>query len=485
VGLLDVLADYWGEIVLVAHWAILIGFSIRVISKRRQVGVALAWLAVIAFVPFLGAAAYVLFGEKWLPRRTLRRADRYRGELQAWQKDLCERSARDWTELDPEAEPLHRQTIATVGLPGIAGNRLTLLQDFESIFDALIRDIDGAQASCHLEFYIWHDGGRADDVAEALIRARKRGVACRVMVDAIGSGGFVGGALRRRMEEHGVEVAVALPHLFPLIARLDLRNHRKVVVIDGEIAYTGSQNLVDPRHFKQKANVGQWIDVMVRLEGPGVEALAGLFLYDWSIVAGVPPETLADTVRRPARRGDTVVQAMPSGPGYRGEAIRQLLLTMMYAARRELILTTPYFVPDDAIETALESAAHRGVDVVLVVPKRIDSRLVRWASPAHFEDLLEAGVRIKQFRGGLLHSKTITVDKSFGLIGTVNLDMRSLWLNFEISLLVYDHGFTSELRDVQLGYVQESDPVDLETWRRRPKARRLLENAAGLLSPLL
>ena len=483
--LLDALADYWGEIVLFAHWAILIGFSFRVISKRRQVGVALAWLAVIAAVPFFGAAVYLFFGEKWLPRRAIERAERVYPTLKAWQKNLCERSAADWTELDPEAEPLHRQALATVGMPGIAGNRLTLLQDFRSIFDALIADIDGAQDSCHLEFYIWHDGGRADDVAEALMRARKRGVACRVLVDAFGSSGFVGGAMKRRMEEHGVEVAVALPPRFPLLARLDLRNHRKVVVIDGEIAYTGSQNLVDPRHFKTKANVGQWVDVMVRLEGPGVEGLAGLFAHDWSIVSGVDPESVRDTVRRPNRQGDAVVQAMPSGPAYHGEAIRQLLLTMIYAARRELILTTPYFVPDDAMETALESAAHRGVDVTLVVPKRIDSRLVRWASPAHFEDLLEAGVRIKRFRGGLLHSKTITVDQSCGLIGTVNLDMRSLWLNFEISLLVYDHGFTQELRDVQLGYVAESDPVDLETWRRRPKARRLLENAAGLLSPLL
>lgn len=483
--LVDLLADYWGEIVVVAHWAILIGFSIRVISKRRQVGVALAWLAVIAAVPLFGAAAYVLFGEKWLPRRAMRRADRLYPEFTAWRKELCERAARDWTELDPDAEPLHRQTLTTVGLPGIAGNRLTLYQDFESIFDAMIADIDGARSSCHLEFYIWHDGGRADDAAAALIRARKRGVACRVLVDAFGSSAFTKGAVRRRMEEQGVEVGVALPPLFPWAARLDLRNHRKLAVIDGEIAYTGSQNLVDPRHFKQKAGVGQWIDVMVRVQGPGAEGLAGIFVHDWVIAIGADPVALRDTVRQPARQGETVVQALPSGPAYHNEAIRQLLLTMMYAARRELILTTPYFVPDDALETALESAAHRGVDVTLVVPRRIDSLLVRWASPAHFEDLLAAGVRIKQFRGGLLHSKTVTVDKSFGLLGTVNLDMRSLWLNFEISLLVYDRGFTTELRDVQLGYVAESDPVDLEAWRRRPKTRRLLENAAGLLSPLL
>ena len=254
--LLDLLAEYWGEIVVFAHWAILIGFSVRVISKRRQVGVALAWLTVIAAVPFFGAAVYLLFGEKWLPRRALERAARIHPEFEAWQKDLCARSAVDWTELDPEAEPLHRQALASVGLPGIAGNRLTLLQDYGSVFDALIRDIDGAQESCHLEFYIWHDGGRADEVAEALMRARKRGIACRVLVDAFGSSDFVGGAMRRRLEEHGVEVAVALPPRFPLFARLDLRNHRKVVVVDGEVAYTGSQNLVDPRFFKTKAKVG-------------------------------------------------------------------------------------------------------------------------------------------------------------------------------------------------------------------------------------
>ncbi|MHC4547818.1 MAG: cardiolipin synthase [Planctomycetota bacterium] len=476
-----------GELVVLGHWAIVIGFSIRVIMKRRQAGASLAWLAVIMSVPVVGAIVYLLFGEKFLPRKALQRAQRIHPILVEWQKDLCRRFAADWAGLYPQAEPLHCQALAVTRYPGIGGNRLQLLEDYASIFDALVADIDRAQSTCHLEFYIWHDGGRADDVAEALIRARGRGVICRIMVDALGSARFAGGAIARRLRERGVEVAVALPPRLLAFSRLDLRNHRKIVVIDGEVAYTGSQNLVDPRFFKQDADVGQWIDVMVRMEGPAVEALAGILLLDWAIVTGADIDALRATagVKPVPARDGAVVQVVPSGPAYNGEAIRQLILTMIYAARKELILTTPYFIPDDAMTTALKSAALRGVAVTLVVPDRNDSRLVRYASPAHFEDLLATGVRIVRFRGGLLHSKTITVDGSFGLIGTVNLDMRSLWLNFEISLIVYDRAFTRQIRAVQERYVADSAAIDLATWRARPVRRRFVENAAGLLSPLL
>jgi cardiolipin synthase len=176
---------------------------------------------------------------------------------------------------------------------------------------------------------------------------------------------------------------------------------------------------------------------------------------------------------------------VPSGPGFKPDAIRQLLLSAIYCARRELVITTPYFVPDDTIHTALISAAHRGVEVILVVPSKVDSRLAHYASRSLYDDLLSAGVRIAGFKKGLLHTKSITVDREFSVFGSVNLDMRSLWLDFEISLFVYDPDFTDRVRAMQTKYIKNSEIMDLVEWEKRPSIHRFIENAAHLVGPLL
>jgi len=272
-----------------------------------------------------------------------------------------------------------------------------------------------------------------------------------------------------------------------LMTRVDLRNHRKIIVIDGDIAYTGSQNLVDPRFFKQDEGVGQWIDAMVRMEGPSVEALGGIFIESWELDTGAGLEALESTsgVHSVAEQGPSAVQVVPSGPAFRPEAIHQLLLTTIYSARKELVITTPYFVPDDTLLTALISAAHRGVGVIIIVPSNVDSRLVHYASRSLFDDLLSAGVQIAGFNRGLLHTKSITVDGEICVFGSVNLDMRSLWLDFEISLFIYDPGFIAEVRAMQAKYMEDCEMMDLTDWRSRPATQRFIENAAHLVGPLL
>jgi cardiolipin synthase len=291
------------------------------------------------------------------------------------------------------------------------------------------------------------------------------------------------------MRENGVDVVEALPVglLRSLFVRVDLRLHRKIVVIDGLVAFTGSLNLVDPQFFKQGKGVGEWVDAMVRVTGPAVKLLELVFVWDWLIETG---ETLegqipANPGDMPASAGQAVAQVLPSGPGYRDGTIHQLLLTAIYSARRQLIMTTPYFVPDEALIGALQSAAQRGVEVTLIVPYHIDSVLVRYASQAYNDDLLRAGVRILRFRGGLLHTKSVVIDGETTLFGTVNLDIRSMRLNFEVTIIVYDAAFGSDVRNLQLSYAKSSEPMDLERWRRRGRAGRFLENAAQLVSPLL
>jgi cardiolipin synthase len=471
------------------HVAIVVVISLRVIMKRRAPGVSLAWLILVIVLPYAGVILYILVGERTLGRRRVRRAAALLSPLQTWIErippaaEMVEDSVPvAWTNLRHFVE-------GSVGFTAVADNRLELIEGAHKTLRLIIDDIDRAQSTCDLEFYIWNRGGMADEVAEALIRAEARSVRCRVLLDSVGSGAFLRSDLARRMREGGVELVEALPVglVRSLFVRVDLRLHRKIVVIDGSVAYTGSLNMVDPQFFKQGSRAGEWIDAMVRVTGPAVKLFELVFVWDWLIETGETLEGVipANAGDMPASAGQAVAQVLPSGPGYRAGTIHQLLLTAIYSAQRELIMTTPYFVPDEAFIGALQAAAQRGVEVTLIVPYRIDSILVRYASRAYNDDLLRAGVRIQRFRGGLLHTKSVVVDGETTLFGTVNLDIRSLRLNFEVTMIVYDVAFGSEVRDLQLRYVEQSEPMDLDRWRKRGRAGRFLENAAQLMSPLL
>jgi len=475
---------------LAAHWLIVIGLSIRVIMRRRPVGVSLAWLTVIFSVPLAGAIFYFFIGESRIGEKYLARAARIHDLYRNWQITLKKRASREKPPAGPIAMrsiQLHAEKLA--GFPTMRGNKVQLMDHFETVFTSIIEDVERAKSTCHLEFYIWTVGGRADEVAEALIRAVKRGVICRVLVDAVGSKDFVRSELARQLKDSGIHVVASLPvgPLRMLVTRADLRNHRKIIVIDGEIAYTGSQNLVDPRFFKQDEGVGQWIDAMIRMEGPSVEALAGTFIEDWELNTGEGLKALEETsdIHSIPEKGTTPVQVVPSGPAIRPEVIHQLLLTTIYSAQKKLVLTTPYFVPDESLITALISAAHRQVDVIIVVPAEVDSRLVHYASRSLFDNLMSAGVTIAAFKGGLLHTKSITVDNEICVFGTVNLDMRSLWLNFEVSLFIYDLELTKQVREMQMKYIHNASILNLTEWRKRSVFQRFTENAAQLVGPLL
>jgi cardiolipin synthase len=357
------------------------------------------------------------------------------------------------------------------------------------VFTRLLADINAATSTCHLEFYIWNNGGEADRVVDALLRAVARGVTCRVLIDDLGSDKFLRSETAGRLRDGGVRVVGALPGglmRLPFV-RFDLRLHRKIVVIDGRIGYTGSLNLVDPRFFKKDAGVGQWVDAMVRIQGPAVEALQLTFLADWYVESDAELDDLQKSgdARPQPRVGDCAVQVLPSGPGLALNAVEHVLLMAIYAARQEIVLTTPYFLPSDALSLALIAAARRGVKVILVIPARLDSALVRYASGPYITDLLQAGVRIAHFTGGLLHTKSVTVDGSYCLFGSVNLDPRSLRLNFEILLAIYDREATSQLRALQQQYIDQSQLLDLAAHLARPWPRQVLENFARLLGPLL
>jgi cardiolipin synthase len=469
-----------------------VGLCLRVIMRRISVGTSLAWLTIIMIFPFGGGVLYVLLGEKHLGKRRARRAAQLHPDYLVWLKALCQRANVLWSQEDDAARALSRLAQAAVDIPALQGNHMQLIGHWKDALQSIIDDIERAHSTIHLEFYIWYPGGMADEVAAALVRARQRNVICRVLLDAVGSKEFFRSPLAVQLRAAGVELRSALPSslIRMWFVRLDLRLHRKIVLIDGEVAYTGSLNLVDPRYFKQDSGVGQWVDAMARVEGPAVEALAITFVADWELETGEGPEQIQAHVESRAlqavdERGAATVQVIPSGPEFRPDAIYKILITTIYSARRELVLTSPYFVPDEALLTALASAANRGVAVTLIVPKRVDSHLVRFASQAHQGDLLAAGVRIFLFDGGLLHTKSVTVDGRTALFGSLNLDPRSIWLNFEITLAVYNPPFAQELRALQQTYLDDAEELTLDAWCRRSFAMRFAENAARLVGPLL
>jgi cardiolipin synthase len=476
-------------VILVIDLVIRGGLSIRVIMRRRPVGVTMAWLAVVLVFPFLGAILYLLFGELRLGNRRAKWANKIHGPYVEWLKEQHDHYHVNWSGLGVACEPLSRLVEAAVQIPAVPDNNLQLIDKWSEVFDSILSDIEAAERTIHMVFYIWSSGGRADEVLEALIRARARGVTCRVLLDAVGSKRFLSGKQAARLRSAGVMLQAALPAglLRMLFVRFDLRMHRKIVVIDGEIAYMGSLNLIDPRYFKQDVGIGQWVDAMVRVRGPVVEGLGIAFLEDWELDTTEGVEVLQETgdVHHVDPMGDWTAQVIPSGPAIREDAIQDILLMAIYAARRELILTTPYFVPDESLLMALTSAARRGVEVTLIVPTQVDSVLVRFASQAFKGDLVSAGIRVMLFNEGLLHTKSITIDGQISLFGSLNLDPRSLHLNFEITLAIYDEVFTTKLRDLQQSYIASSTPMDFEQWASRSQLTRFTENAARLLGPLL
>ncbi len=479
------------ELATVLHAIIAMTISARVIMRKPAVGVALAWMFLVAAIPGLGATFYLLIGERRVGARRARRIANLRTDYERLSTAIIDRGMTniDWEAHRPESRGMDRLGTKLVGIPTVAGSTGRLLTDAEEILQTIAADIDGAEKSVLMEFYIWNEGGLADEVLNALIRAGERGVPCRVLIDAVGARPWWKGTQPERLRQAGVNVRAALPAgLWQIVfGRNDLRLHRKIVVIDGEVAWTGSMNLVDPRYFKQDADVGQWVDAMLRVEGTVVVPLAVVMIGDWMLETDEPIDEIVRCagLKFVEPKGEGDAQVVPSGPVETDDGLLQMLLALVNAARDELVLTTPYFVPDESLMRAIRGAACRGVTVHLILPEKVDSMLTRYASRSYYEELMDVGVNIHLYRKGLLHTKSVTADHSLSMFGTVNLDMRSLWLNYEVSLFVYGTAFGEHLHALQQSYINDSDLLDPNKWSQRPYREKLLENALRLVSPVL
>ena len=470
----------WAWLHIASDWAIRFGMLFYV-PQRRSPAAARAWLLLIFFFPWPGLILYSIIGRPFLPKRRMKRQSQAVRLIRELRQRFLDSAHLTRPEL---AEPLAQAvTLAEqLGDFGILGNNhFELLTEYDASIDRLIADIDGAERHVHLLYYIFADDATGRRVADALLRAAARGVACRLLLDALGART----ALRRLapgLRAEGIEVISVLPYRIwnGNRGRRDLRNHRKIAVIDGRIGYVGSQNLIDA-DFKRGL---VYKELVTRMTGPVVGQLQAIWLVDRYVetATNLPDDGLFP---EPVATGHSPAQSLPSGPLYERANMQRTLVALIHGARRRVVITTPYFVPDEPLVQALQTAVLRGVDVRLVVSQARDQALVCLAQRSFYDELLEVGVQIYHYQPSFLHAKHVTIDDDVALIGSSNIDIRSFRLNSEISVLIYDREVVAQLRQVENDYLANCRQLSYNEWLRRPFLEKLAQNTARLVDSVL
>lgn len=476
------------NIFLTLHFILLLLISMRVLSRQDLTSSArLAWLVVLFILPYIGVLVYWMFGEIHLGRDFARKHHEIINKLHTRNPEVLGSDAVLANSIQPEYQAAFAYSAAVTGFQTTIGNRAELMADAAETHTRMIADFDAATDHIHVLYYIWLIDGMGTDTAQALIRAAKRGVTCRAMVDGMGSRKMIGSKIWQDMKDAGVQVSVALPirNLIKvlLFSRIDLRNHRKITVIDGKIGYCGSRNCADPE-FRIKAKYAPWVDIMLRVEGPVVAQNQMLFASDWLTEnPDTPTESFCyDTTPQP---DGFAAQVFSDGPTQRGGATPQFLSTLISQAQHTLTISTPYFVPDYTLINTLCATAYRGVEVTMVFPKHNDSLIVAATSRSYYWQLLEAGVKIYEYKPGLLHAKTLTVDGEICLIGSTNLDLRSFDLNYENNVVIVDKALTADIIERQYQYIADSDEVQREQVENWALPYRIWNNIVATMGPVL
>lgn len=441
-----------------------------------------AWLLLLLFLPLIGVVLYVLFGEAWVSQHTRQIAKR------DWQNLASNQITQQTETLTHIPERYHAAFLSAACINRFSvcqHNHMLLTADSNAAIAAMIADFHTAQSTIHISFYIWLTDGNGSSMVDAVCAAAKRGVTCRIMVDAIGSHSLIQSPAWQRMQTAGVKLGIAMHHRWfgnPFHAnRIDLRNHRKIVVVDDAITYCGSQNCADPE-FRIKAKYAPWVDIMARFEGEVVAQNQLLFVDSWENTTG---EHIAQHAATPNQlAGDLPAIAFGTGPLTPEGAMSDVFVAVITSAQQEVVVSTPYFVPDQALMAALIATSRRGVDVRLVMPARNDSPFVAAMSRAYYAQLLDAGVRIFEFHGGLLHAKTVVVDAQLVLIGSANMDRRSLDLNFENNIVFHQIAAAKQIRQRQQTYLAHSSEFTVAQLRQRPWYQIIWQNALTLFEPI-
>lgn len=479
----------WASVVLVIDNLIRITALFFVPRNRRPTS-GMAWLMAIFFAPVPGLLLFLIIGSKRLPKKREQKQE----AINQFVKQIADREQRGviWggEPLQPGLESVVRLGRTLGAQPMLQGNIASISIDYEESIARMAEAIRAAKSYVHVEFYILVLDNTTADVFAAMREASARGVKVRVLTDHISAVRNPG--MKRTadaLDEMGADWAYML-RVRPWkgeYQRPDLRNHRKLIVIDGEVGFMGSQNLVDSSYNKpsNRRRGLHWKDIMVRVEGPIVLGLEAVFQGDWYLETDEYLTHLIDAQRELEAPGSLECQIVPSGPGYAGENNLQVFVALMYTATRRISITSPYFVPDGSIMNAMRAATARGIDVELFVSEIGDQAVVYHAQRSYYEELLRAGVRIWMFRSPyILHSKHFTVDDAVAVVGSSNMDQRSFGLNMEISMVVHGISFVRDLDKVNDYYRENSRELTLDEWLKQPLPSQLLDGLARLTSAL-
>jgi len=481
----------WLLVSEIAYITILVFVCLRIVYDTRSTTKTLAYLLFAIFVPFFGMIFYFFFGINYRHRKMYSKKLYENDDLAAkFRQDLLHYSEKTYQENN--AEIISNKELAFMVLndsmsPLTSKNAVKLLVNGENKFPEVLQAIQNAKHHIHIEYYIYEDDEIGRALADAMIAKAKEGVTVRFIYDDFGSRD-IRKKLVPKLIENGVEAYPFLKVHFMLLAnRLNYRNHRKIIVIDGYTSFVGGINVSD-RYINSNEEQLYWRDTHLRIDGPGTQYLQYLFLCDWNFCSDStlqPDRYFFPSRPQQIAEENKIVQIAASGPDSESPTILFSTLQAINLATKEILITSPYFIPGESLLDALTISSLSGIDVKLLVPGKSDSILVNSAARSYYNDLLKAGVEIYQYQKGFLHAKTMVTDKKVAIVGTANMDFRSFDLNFEVNAIVYDAEIATELTDIFYNNFNDSIKIDTVQCSDRPLYRQLLENAARLLTPLL
>jgi cardiolipin synthase len=479
----DFVARFWQDI---AGWGVLLHFVVTVttlcwvLHLKRDSMSAIAWSLTVLLLPFVGAFLFFIFGYQSVTRPLARRRHR----RSAYKKLFGMPTGKPGADIPDRWDTLAKLGHHGDGFPVTAGNAVTLYHDGEPAFEAMLEAIRSAKHHVHIQFFIFRSDNSGRRFIDALCECAGRKVEVRFLYDSVGSYNLKGSLLRQLTTAKGY-CAAFLPILNPIYRlRVNLRNHRKILVVDGRVGFTGGLNIGD-EYLGLHPKFGLWRDTHVRVEGPAVEGLQRVFLEDWHFGADEAVHGEDYFPKWDTLPGRSMVQVVHSGPDADYKAIRETYFAGILNARQRVWIASPYFVPDAGLRDALCLAARSGIDVRFLGLFRPDKWIPFLAGRFYWTDMLAAGVKVYQYAPGMMHSKYVLVDGEWASVGSANLDNRSLLLNFEANCQLFDPELVAELEREFLRDLDVSVRLDPEVYAARPLFSRLAENAARLFSPIL
>lgn len=470
----------WYYIVLwIAYCGTIVSLVAVVLSENRNPVKSLAWITVLLMVPVFGVVLYLFFGRSLKNKRMITRRNRRRL-----------RKKESFRGIDTKKLPFSRSSILQIKMANTIngaiyypGNRVEIFTTGKEKFDNLLYDLSHATSYIHLEYYIFTDDTIGNRVADILIDRAKAGVKVRVIYDHIGSLSTKS-AFFNRMRLAGVEINPFFRVTFPAFAtRINWRNHRKIVVIDGKIGYIGGMNIAD--RYINGVSYGVWRDTHVKITGPAVGSLQYSFAVDWNFMGMPLLEEKSEQFDTRLPHFSAGIQMMTSGPTNQWSNIAMVMMKAIAGAKRCVFIQTPYFLPTESILKNLQAAALAKVDVRIMIPAKSDSVVLTYATFSYIKECLAAGIKVYLYEAGMLHAKTVIVDDEFVSVGSTNIDFRSFEHNFESNIFIYSREVNRRMRDIFLDDVNDSVRISPADWAKRPAIQKIKESIFRLLSPIL